>query len=535
MKHNAISIACAAALAGSLAATPSRADVLGDLSNGAKSLGEGLTDVITNTGKIALGQSQLLPLSPALAPFVGASQLEETTLGTDNLSRLIKPNVGEAQILQRASGDIITTVTKASGDVITTSVKAGSDTVATYTKGFTDTSNQALRSFSDAVDAATAVGRFTKNNILDKPQILENAWHRIEQGKYVDAIFGLSADNYKSESKNFFKATQESALLDQAASSAAAVYGGPGGAAAYAAWQTYNQTGDATLAFKMGMLAGVQSQLSAGQKLSPTDPASEILKKAVFAGAAGGIAVAAQGGDENAITNGFLKSSGAVLIQGSQNQLAAYSPTVANAAEAVTCISAKDVDCISNISYVRDAKGKLVRDLKGKFQQDEANPIDPKATIGQWTGINLNTAENRANKIVADISKLPGSQTIALLKGQIVMTTTLGKTQAMPYGQPQVVLTVVGSTPPFKFDRTIGPNTPTKATTGNGNYTCTIGAIHRSIKTVRHGQGCTTTYYRENHTSQVIWDTPSHADACAPKAMAFVADMAKKGMNCTPQ
>jgi hypothetical protein len=56
----------------------------------------------------------------------------------------------------------------------------------------------------------------------------------------------------------------------------------------------------------------------------PSSTAGDILKKAALAGAAGGISVAAAGGDEKDIKDGFLKSGGAVLIQGGTEKLTAF-------------------------------------------------------------------------------------------------------------------------------------------------------------------------------------------------------------------
>ena len=56
--------------------------------------------------------------------------------------------------------------------------------------------------------------------------------------------------------------------------------------------------------------------------------------------------MAAAGGDEQAIKDGFLKSAGAVLVQGGSDKLKAYSPKAKDAYETVQCISARDVDCV---------------------------------------------------------------------------------------------------------------------------------------------------------------------------------------------
>ncbi len=134
--------------------------------------------------------------------------------------------------------------------------------------------------------------------------------------KSVDAMWGLGTEPAKSGEANFFKATQESKVVNAAAAIAATAYGGPAGAAAYAAWSTYRQTGNADMALRAGLLAAVTSEVGSAVAQMPAGTTGEIIKKAAMAGAAGGISVAAAGGDEQAIKDGFLKSAGNVLIQG---------------------------------------------------------------------------------------------------------------------------------------------------------------------------------------------------------------------------
>jgi hypothetical protein len=187
------------------------------------------------------------------------------------------------------------------------------------------------------------------------------------------------------------KAAQESAVINAAAQTAAAVYGGPAGAAAYAAWYTYRATGDANLALKAGVLSALTS---AGGSVAntPSGTVVEVVKKAAVAGAVGGVATAAAGGDANAVKNAFLKSGSAVLVQGASDQLEAYSPNAQNAFQTTQCISARDVDCLSNTTYVRDVTGKILCDKNDRPRIDNAK-LDPKQYVGEWTGIDPNSIE----------------------------------------------------------------------------------------------------------------------------------------------
>jgi hypothetical protein len=94
---------------------------------------------------------------------------------------------------------------------------------------------------------------------------------------------------------------------------------------------TYNQTKDIGLALRVGAITGAAayatsavsaipntttaSAASAGTVSAGTVSAGAIAEKTIMAGAIGGIAVAASGGDQQAIQEGFLKAGGAVLVQ----------------------------------------------------------------------------------------------------------------------------------------------------------------------------------------------------------------------------
>ncbi|WP_114947558.1 hypothetical protein [Microvirga calopogonii] len=350
--------------------------------------------------------------------------------------------------LKKANGDLFTTLKKAGEDSITTVYKAAGDTIATYVKAWRDVGDQAKRSFSDAVDAGKAAANFAQNQLRAQLDAAKNAEKRLRDGKVVDAMWGYGTEPLKSSEENFAKATQESTVINTAAGTAAAVYGGPGGAAAYAAWQTYRSTGNADMAIRAGLLAAVTSQTGSSIGQMPTGTTGEVLKKAAMAGAAGGISVAAAGGDEQAIKDGFLKSAGAVLVQGGTDRLKAYSPEAKDAYDTVQCISARDLDCVSKTSWARDAKGKILYDQNGKPRVDTSK-LDPNQYVGKWTQIDPNSPAGKAQAIVMKASKLPKMDAIPVLKNKWVLTRSVGKEKDIPYAKPTVVLTYVGDDPPF--------------------------------------------------------------------------------------
>ena len=446
------------------------------------------------------------------------------------VTTLSKLGEGTHETLEELGGRTISTVAATGKDVITKVSNTGSDVIANYTKGLRDTTEQAKRSFEDATEAGGAMLRYQERVLADQAKGLGAAERRVREGKVVDAAWGLATEPLQSQEKNFFKATQESTLVNQAAGSAAAIYGGPGGAAAYASWSTYKSTGDASIAFRAGLIAGASAQFGQGAPLSSNAPISQVVQRASVAGAAGGIAIAAQGGDEAAIRDGFLKSAGAVLIQTGKTKLDGYSPSAAQALNLAECVSAKDVDCLSNTSYVRDAKGRIIKEVNGIAKVDPSK-INPAQHIGQWTGVDLNEPQAKGQKIITDISKLPNGKVIALFNGQMVLTTTLGTNTEIEYGKPMVVLTSTGPTAPFTFLRKVG-NKQSTSINSAGNYNCRIGENKRTITTTRRGTSCVALYKREDGSVQTIWRTPSKPEACVGKAIDFVKHLASIGVAC---
>lgn len=391
-----------------------------------------------------------LPLPPGIKEMVdgidGAIRIVRR-LGDDTLTTFHNSAGDVVRTLQKANGDVIATVQKAGEDTVKTTYKAANDATVTYVKSWRDIGEQGKRSFDDAVDASNAAAHFVENQAKSEIDALGNAAKRMQDGKIVDAMWEVGNERLRSSEENFAKATQESTVINSAAASAAAAYGGPGGAAAYAAWSTYRQTGNADMALRAGLLAAITSQNGASGGSFPQMPVgttSEIFKKAAVAGAVGGLSAAAAGGDEQAITDGFLRSSGKVLVQGGADKLKAYSPKADDAYKAVQCISARDVDCLSKTRI-----GKQIQyDESGKPRIDPSK-ADPSNYIGKWSRIDPNSADGQINDIIGKISKLPKMEAIPILNNQWVLTWTLGNEKDIKYEQPTVVLTYVGPKQPF--------------------------------------------------------------------------------------
>ena len=353
-----------------------------------------------------------------------------------------------AGTLGKNFNDELKIVRETADNSVKTIVKAANDVQATYAKAWRDVGDQAKRSFIDVIDAGKAVGNFIGSELSDQYALLQKASNQVLQGKIVDAIWSTSINQYHNTENNLFTATQQSGVLDMAVSSAASFYGGPAGAAAYAAWKTLKSTGDINLAFRTGLLAAIQQQGGMIVNGMPTGTVSEVVKKAAIAGAAGGLAVAVAGGDEAAITDAFLKSSGNVLIQDARekvNDIVSKNPVAADVAQTVGCISARNFSCLADTPYVKEQSGKLIDQAVPALSELKARADE---ISGKWTALK-NDAELQASNAMTSIPKLIDSDAMPLLNNSIVLTWTLGKTIDLKKGIPTVMITAVGENVPF--------------------------------------------------------------------------------------
>ena len=62
----------------------------------------------------------------------------------------------------------------------------------------------------------------------------------------------------------------------------------------------------------------------------------------------------------------------------------------------------------------------------GRKTEDRYQQARPKQYIGKWTGIDPQSVEGKKNAFVTQISKLPATEAIPILKNQWVLTWTLG-------------------------------------------------------------------------------------------------------------
>jgi hypothetical protein len=185
--------------------------------------------------------------------------------------------------------------------------------------------------------------------------------------------------------ENAAEAAQESEVLNAAVEAAATAYGAPAGAAAYGAWLAYHDTRNVELALRAGALAALSSESGSIVQEMPTGTVSDVVKKAAVSGALGGIAVAASGGDADAVRDGFVKAGGMVIVQSGESYVKKEytDPITANADS--YCMSAVGASCQYALPKLKhDATNAILQDKDGNPVVDTDYINEAKKDVVDW-------------------------------------------------------------------------------------------------------------------------------------------------------
>jgi hypothetical protein len=442
----------------------------GDICNFLENVKRGATNGISETTRTVQDTKVVTQI------FDGSTLTQITNAHGDAITTIVKAGGDFVATLKKADGDVIATYQKANRDVTTTYQKANDDTVTTVTKGWRDVGEQSKRDFENLVGAGTAIKHYAISQANGYKDSINHAEHRIREGKVVDALWGLGTEPVKNEEANAFQAVHESVVLNTAAQVAASAYGGPGGAAAYAAWYTYRETGNVELAIKAGILTGAASAAAGAAGKMPSGTSGELVKKAIVSGSIGGLAVAAAGGDKEAIKNGFLLSASMVLIQDGYRRVTDHPLDGKIATKDAYCMRTLNAPCSPPPeAYLRDGKGnildidhhpldlngnkigpdgKLLLDNHGFPQQGEpfvdVTKTDPLANhVGKWSTANDHSMAGERGALMTGVSKVPGMNTMAMFHDQWAVSWKMGDAATIATIYPATVLTYVGTGAPL--------------------------------------------------------------------------------------
>jgi hypothetical protein len=273
---------------------------------------------------------------------------------------------GAGKTGEKALHDAGKTGEKTLHDAGKTGEKALHDAGKTGEKALHDIGAESRRAGRNINHLSIATGHFLESQVQGIGDTLSDADKRIREGKFVDAIWHVATDPLRHAEAGAAAAVAESKLLNYIAAAGASVYGGPAGAAAYAAWFAYRQTGDLELALKAGVIAWATAQGAAMVNGLPTSPPDALARKTVASAALGGAAVAASGGDDEDVLKGFLQ--GAALAAARETYRAQTGLDPDGKAPSEPAVAKEDPVVRAKFGILVDKQGNPVLDAKGNTQ-----------------------------------------------------------------------------------------------------------------------------------------------------------------------
>ncbi|MFF7710189.1 hypothetical protein [Pseudomonas sp. NPDC007930] len=281
------------------------------------------------------------------------------------------------------------------------------------------------------------------------------------------------------------------------------VYGGPAGVAAYAAWWAYRQPGaSAEQALRVGLFSG--AAVWDAEKTSSSDgPPAEDARRAALAGALGGVAIAAAGGDERALREQFFDTGAVVLLQDNAQP---------------HCLSAR-VQC-------QQPPAGAAKDLGfSGWALDQMAPAAPPMGVA-WPA-----------------AAGPGQAVLPQAQGALALGGGWALAWQAPAGVPRgtlyatVVLSQGGNTVAAAAPAPAAVAPAAAPALASGRYSCARGNDTRAIWVepgAAGGQYVCRTMYQVGETKAVLWNAQQNPEVCSAKAQARVAKDQSQGFRCQP-
>lgn len=413
-------VGCVTSVGVALAASPGAAFIkidpvgsLQNLANGAGKVLKGAGGVVTDVVKI--------PVEAIVKPIATEAQK-----GGENLAN----EIGKAQ------GNLNNEAAKASEKILGGVAHIGGE-AGKFKNGIDGGIEGTKRAVDRQIEGAKTVGeQFAK---------------RVQEGKYLDAIWHLSADWARVTEDNVAKTAQESEVFRTVLSLAASGYG-PYGSAAFTTWYTYKMTGDPNLALRMGLVAGLSSEATRAVGQMPMKDAWQVSQKVAAAGAVGGLAVAATGGREADIRSGFASAAGMMFVQAGYEEFAGskLDPRSSEGAPLCKAVLVSEAPCGVEPHQVFQVNGKPEK-LGGKLNVDmrKINPRLP--AVGLASGrVVAETIFHENHPFMVALSKVPGVNAAAVAHDQFVSVLRLGTVSNMATIAPLFAVTYYGTEAPLQ-------------------------------------------------------------------------------------
>ncbi|HBO5516255.1 TPA: hypothetical protein L4559_005184 [Pseudomonas aeruginosa] len=322
-------------------------------------------------------------------------------------------------------------------DVSKTIAKGFDDTVQTLGKAAADTGAEAGRFGRELETAGNALAKYAVSVPAGLSEAAEEAGQRVREGKVVDALWHAALAPVQVQEKATAEAALESDYLRSVGQVAANAYGGPQGAAAYATWLAYHQSGgDASLALRVGILTGASTAA-----FGAANQIDNVAQRAVVVGAIGGLAVAAAGGSQEAVKQAFLQAGAMVIVQDGLRAISSHELDGRAAEGEAYCMTATASECTPL------PEGAITGvDEKGNYQVDMSK-VDPRVPA---VGLKDHTKLfNESNAVMQGVSRIPGMQAMAVFHDEWAISWDMGALATPATILPAIVVTYVGLGAPY--------------------------------------------------------------------------------------
>ena len=346
--------------------------------------------------------------------------------------------------------------------------KCGGDVCDFYAKAVFDIIAESERTGKNVEEAGQAIGKFVEHRAQGVGETLSDAERRLREGKVVDALWHLATDSVKHTENAAAQAARESDIVRAVGQIAAGAYGGPGGTAAYAAWLTYKATGDFELALKVGAITGATSYANVKIAEIGGVEITDTVKRAILSGAIGGAAVAASGGDNKAVLDGFMLSAGMVIVQDGYKKVTGHKldkDALKHSEGEANClsISAKALAKHPNASCL-PSEDIFVRDENNQILYEDAEKTVPKfkdktkimaeldnrqPRAGKWSSPGdssiMNEIFGETGRVMTGVSRVSGVNAMAVFHDQWVINWEMDPVSSVATIPPAAVITYMGT------------------------------------------------------------------------------------------
>ena len=416
---------------------------------------------VGNAAGVAAKQTGQVAGNVVTATGVAIHQTGKATEVAVNQTGKVIENVGKAgEVAVNQTGKVVENVAVATVDAANDVVKATevaiNQTGKAIGKGGEDVVREAGRVPGHVVDVGSATVKYVESYGNSAITTIEDAARRIKQGKIVDALFHVALAPLQAQEEAAFKATQESSWVNSAAAVAASAYGGPGGSASYAAWQTYRLSGNnMEMAVRAGLVAGLTNAASgAVEKMDP-----DLIKSVILGGAIGGAAMAASGADEESILDGIIMGGSMVLVQEAYQGYVGHTLDPTAPTEPPYCMSLTDPSCNELVkAYTFDENGKVVGFDPSKLDPKRSHvgiQADVEVLNKYLNGVELTDVEVRAfNKIdigldrsdfMQNVAQTPATNSMGLFHDKWALDWDMGPTATKLTIIPAIAVIYVGT------------------------------------------------------------------------------------------